>query len=678
MTPGGTSRRAPFGTTHLALIGVVVVLGACAQSSGGNSGGFGGFSGGLGGASGLGGATAGGSGGSASFDAGGTFDASADGAQASGGSSGAGQGGVSGTGGTPGCTLSLTPVTPPSFDAFEAFPGAFARVAASARGARSTPVVWAWTVNLENPAGIIATTAVDGTAGAIVAFPVQAEGRYLIAARVVGEPACGTASQIATARQSIFVLRTSAGGFPTQDKQIGLAALDPQPTTLTIQLNPGVDASVAPLRADGDGSSLASYVRVSLPASSLSIEGDTLRGPLRALLSPQMSYDLLVIPDEDYAPNLLSGTPASWPQPLQLDRGVPVTATMRVAGGGAVVDARMILRRGTLPSTVGASDAGGAMALWARAGTLAVFVAPPAGSGLARATVGANGDAGLVLDPATAALDLQLTWDAVTTAPLSVEVHAPDGATRVAGAQVRVRSHAAAAAVATLVARADRGAPVTLRASGAIDVDAVTDASGVATFPSLPLGDLDVTVVPAVDGGASGGAVTAAITSAAVTVARGGLTRVVTLARKVALTGSLLPAADSAGARVTAIDKSITAAGAVVTATVAGDGTYALSVDPARAYELLVDPAPAAARARAVLGTFMSGTGATAVGARTLPAGRLVVGTVIGAGGTISGARVQAFCPVWSSRCLDPTFSLADAVTRADGTFELRLPEPAQ
>jgi hypothetical protein len=30
-----------------------------------------------------------------------------------------------------------------------------------------------------------------------------------------------------------------------------------------------------------------------------------------------------------------------------------------------------------------------------------------------------------------------------------------------------------------------------------------------------------------------------------------------------------------------------------------------------------------------------------------------------------------------STKCPDPTFPLADAISRADGTFQLLLPEPA-
>jgi hypothetical protein len=225
-----------------------------------------------------------------------------------------------------------------------------------------------------------------------------------------------------------------------------------------------------------------------------------------------------------------------------------------------------------------------------------------------------------------------------------------------------------------VVARPAGGAAVTLRASGSVDVEAVTDASGVAAFGSLPVGDLTLTIIPAAGGG--GGAPTAAITSATVTLPPAGLARTVALTAKVMLTGMLLPVSAAAGARVTAVDRSVTAASTVATATVDASGKYSLLVDPLRGYQLFVDPAPGVPRARSVLGVVTSSSAATTLPTQTLPAGHLVQGTVTANGTGVPSARVQAFCPVWSQRCSDPTFSLADAVTDRDGRFELRVPDP--
>jgi hypothetical protein len=203
----------------------------------------------------------------------------------------------------------------------------------------------------------------------------------------------------------------------------------------------------------------------------------------------------------------------------------------------------------------------------------------------------------------------------------------------------------------------------------------VSDASGMAVFAALPVGDLVLTVIPAEVSG--GGVPDGAITSAMLTLPRAGLTTSLSLADRVTLSGTLAPAADAAGARVTAVDQSLTAAGTVAIATAGSDGTFSLLVAPTRTYQLFIDPAPGVPRARAVLGAVTAGAGGTTIPTRNLPAGRLVRGAVTSnSGQAIPGARIQAFCPVWSARCADPNFSLADVTSGADGSFELRVPEP--
>ena len=619
---------------------------------------------GLGGSTGLGGSSGtGGSGASTdggATDAGVPHDASADGAPV---------GGVGGSSG--GCSISVTPESAPTLDTLEAYPGAHARFSASVLGARNPPVTLGWTVKLTGQPGTIPTAAQDARA-ARVEFPVESEGHYQIAVQALGEPTCPTPTIFAIAQRAVFVLRTSTDSSPVQDKSIALAGIETV-TTTGIQLDPGMDQNIAPTRA-ADGTALASYVRVTQPASNLRIEGDTTRSALLARVLPLSSYDLLIVPNEAYAPALFTGLPRSWPPGLPVDQGTPVTAVLHDGAGNLLVGARMILRSGLLPSTVGTSDAHGAMTLRARAGTWAAFIVPPDASGLPQVSLGTGGDPGIVLPESAESLDLQVSWDAVDAAPLSVEVRDIDGIALVAGARVRVTSLAAAAPVATVVARPALGATVTLRASGSVDVEAVTDASGVAAFGSLPVGGLQLTVIPAAVAG--GGAPTAAITSATVTLPPGGLVQTVALTQKVIMTGLLLPVPDSVGARVTAVDRSLTAAGTVATATVDAFGSYSLLVDPGRGYQLFVDPAPGVPRARSVLGVFISGSGTTTLRTQILPVGHLVQGTVMANGAAVPAARVQAFCPVWSQRCSDPTFSLADAVTDRDGRFELRVPDP--
>jgi hypothetical protein len=672
--------RALF-TAALLLAVVATTLAGCASSS--SAGGVGGSNGtGGNGASGLGGfqGAAGGSGTGAHQDAGADAGVAGGGGGATStgtGGSSSGQGGASGTGGAQGgCVVTAAMVSPPDPAQLEVYPHARARVSASARGVARPPATFVWTVSsVGQTIDPVTTTALDA-AQSVIEFPVEKEGSYKVNVRVANEPACGQAILDPVAQRAVFVVRVTGNGIPPQDKQINLHGSVAQDMGMLI-VDPGTPFNVAP--QDADSNLLATFVRVSPPSSDLKVEGDTFHGPLPTSLISSTVYDVLIIPSVALAPVLLSGTPDGLRlQSQRIDAGIPIHFTVRDGASRPLAGVRAILRRGALPSTVGTSDASGAMTLLARPGTLAASFVPPVASGLSLASVGVGGAAGIVLDQA-GALDVQMTWDGTTTAPLTLTVNAPDGTTRVAGAQVRVTSLAAPAPGGTLVARVGTGPASTLRAVGLTDVEATTDASGVATFPALATGMLSATVVPPATMDATGATIgSVAVSTFPVTLAGAGLMRTLTLARKVSLSGLLLPVADTAGATVTAVDGSINAPGRVVTTTVGADGRYTLVVDPARTYQLSIDTVSSTAVARADLGMVTAGTVDGSVADRTLPVAHPVAGMVtIGlAGGALAGAHLQLFCPAWSAQCANPSFVLADVVTDAQGGFRLRLPEP--
>jgi len=581
--------------------------------------------------------------------------------------------------GSVGCRLSIAPIAPPSYTGIEAGPGAHMRVQGAVSGAFTSPITWQWTVNSESSSAPIVTTPID-TTGALVEFPIEVVGRYQIVAQLAGQPACHASQVIDTVAPGpmTYVLRATATGFPIQDQRITLSPTDPQQVS-SWQLQAGVAANLSPQRADLSGGSLASYIRISDPVSTLSIDGDSTKGPVMAPLLPSLSYDVLIVPSEPYAPDLIHGTPGQWPQPLQLDQGVMVTATTRDGGGKAVVGAHLVLRRQSLPmslpSTVGVSDANGAATLWARAGTLTAFIEPPAGSGLPSAAVGAGSNPGIVLNPGVGSLDLAMTWDPVTSTDLSIHVLAPGGAPVGAGARVRATSQAQPARVGQLLVHPAGGSPVTLPAIGNTDVEVLTDANSTAAFAALPLGAYVVTVVPAATSAAPT-ARTPAITTTTLTLTSAVRSSDVMLSGKSTLNGTLLPISDSPGTQVTAIDRSATAPGTAVSATVGTDGKYQLFIDPGRNYELLAQPPAGVLRGRVILASSVSEVTPT-LPTVTLPIVHPASGTILGANGAgAGGVLMQVFCPSTSTKCLDATFPLAETLTRADGSFLLLLPDP--
>ncbi len=532
-------------------------------------------------------------------------------------------------------------------------------------------------------AGTITPTAIDGP-GAIVEFPVVFAARYLVTATITNRPGCGSGTLPVIAANPgpmQYLLRATAAGFPVQDTPFPLGATDPQ-VPAALVLNKGTNTLLFPQRNDMNGGPLASYLRITDPGSGVSVDADTTRGAAMVQLIPTLSYDLLIVPTEPYAPIQLTGLPSSWLFSLQpLDPGVPINATTVDAGGNPVGEARMVLRRGSVPSTVGVSDSSGAATIWARASTSAMSmnIVPPIGSGLPSAAVGQGSDPtvdpGIMIALGVTSASVSMKWDRVSTAPLTVHVLAPGGTATGAGARVRATARTAPGPVGTLTVQPAGGMPILLHPTGTTDVEIVTDTTGTAVFTALSLGAYTITVIPASNGSAPT-ASSLAITTAPVTLAAGGLTSSVMLSMKSTLSGMLLPLSDSPGTQIIAIDRGVISSGTVVSSTVAADGRYQLLVDPGRSYELLAQPPSTSARGRAVLALSVSDA-TPALATATLPVGHAVHGTVAAAlGGSLAGTLVQAFCPMTSPRCLDGTLPLAETVARFDGTFDLILPDP--
>jgi hypothetical protein len=572
-----------------------------------------------------------------------------------------------GVGGSGGCLITMQAVPPASLDDIQPGPTTRVRVHGTVTGSVTSSPVWDWAV-LDQSIPVILTP-VTGSAGTTIEFPVVAAGTYQITASIRGEPACRTVMYFSTVPPG-FILRATADGLPVQEKRITLAT-DPQPM-IDWPLDSGSPFPFLPQRAD-TGGPLAAYLRITDPQSQSSIDGNT--GYAIYLVATTI-YDLLVIPSEPYAPVLTSGKPGVLAA-LHVDRGVHVTARA-FAGNTPLAGAKLVLHNGSLPSTLATSDANGAMDLWARSGTHVAYLVPPASSGLPRAAVGTGTDPGIVLAAGASSLDLQMTWNAVTQAALTLNVRAPDGTSPVALARVQVTAAAAApASVGTLVVGIASGAPVSLPARGAADGEVLTSATGAAVFPSLPVGAYNVTIFPP-DSSSSLSSSRPAITTTTVTLASGGLTRNVTLTTKVALNGKLNPVPLTLDTLITAaVDPSAASPGTVATALVAADGSYQLLVDPGRSYQLLAEPAFGVALGRALLTKVIPLSGTTTLPAQTLPVVHSVHGTVSVTPDRVwmPGALIQAFCSTASAKC-DPTFPLAEAITASDGSFDLLLPDP--
>jgi hypothetical protein len=189
-------------------------------------------------------------------------------------------------------------------------------------------------------------------------------------------------------------------------------------------------------------------------------------------------------------------------------------------------------------------------------------------------------------------------------------------------------------------------------------------------LPNLPIGTYSVSVTPPAM------AAPAAVTMVSVSVPAAGVSQTLTLLPKVPLTGSLDPAAAAAGARVTALDRGVGLPVAPVVASANESGQFTLLVDPNRTYELVIDPPTGRGLGRTVMNPLAVGPIGIDAGALALAPGRPIAGTVTTGAVAVPNALIQVFCEPSAASCVDPTQSLAEAISRGDGSFDLVVPMP--
>lgn len=606
---------------------------------------------------------------------------SAPGGSGTGSGNGSGPAGMNPTGGQPGVSIppspgapagsagfscALRPVSSPSFQDLPAAPGAKLRVRVESS---TTGVRWAWGVVFDADRTVqIPIVPIDELA-TVVEFPVERPGFYLITATGLGCMATAPAfARDLKTRLAQFRLRATpppASGLPVQESAIQIVA--GTPVTQDLVLMRGDTVSFDPQDAAGM-SGVPSYVRVSQVGSDLAFEGYTgLPTPFQAILLPPAAYDVLVVPDRDFAPVLHTArTPAAINVlPRRLDPGTALAGQALDGAGMPVRNVRVVLRAGVLTSTVGESDASGAFAVRVREGQFgAVFSAPP-DSGLPDAHVAA--DPGLAVAQA-ARIDVR--WNAVAAARLELAIRSTDGMLPPEGTRVRVEIDPPLADAAAVVLRPEGGPAVMRTASGRLRVTQAVTATGGAIFPRLPRARYRVTIIPPDARSA------AAVTDATVDLSSGDPgARELRIGAKVKLRGDLAGPAE--GARITAFPVGTDLSRPPVTGTVGAAGAWELAVDPQRRYVLLAEPAAGTA-ARVFVGMVEVGATAAEAPRRTLPPALPVRGrvTVDASMPGVPGTVLQVYCAGAAADCPDRAIPLAETVTDALGRYELALPDP--
>jgi hypothetical protein len=576
---------------------------------------------------------------------------------------------------SPPCSVMITPVLPPRLLDLLAGDGQRLRVHAGATG-REAPAMptWKWSV-LHESAGNVAVTVVDGDPGTIelgLALPGRYDIRAEATATCVGTVSA-TAMLPAMRATMVRVRVTPPHGNVLPPQETRVEVLPGRVATKDIALAMGKSVSIEPVDGrPGSTMMLASYIRISSAGSAIRFEGYTGSSPFVAALDPLLRYDILVVPDGSAAPALFTSLlPSEFAtQTFSFDQGTPIDGkVLAAAGGGAPVeDARVLLRAGSLPSTLGRSSADGRFTLNARPGAFTALVVPPLDRGLPDAHL----PQGASIAVGAAPIDLTFQYRSLPSQRLDVQVTDASGAAPAMPVRVRVESEPGALDdVGTFTI----GSGQEVHATGSVRLEATTNAGGFASFPRAPTTRYHVTALPPL--GANGFAITEGTLDAS-----DANPHKLALAAAVPLTASLSPPALAAGLKVVAVDTS-PSPGEPLTTTVDTQGRFTLPASPGRMYRLYTEPAPDKRLPRLLLGLAKGGGGPLAL---TLPGTVAVLGRITNGLVAVPGAVIEVFCTGPTPDCLgdqagpnaDAARPVNETVTDADGRYQLYVPDPAQ
>jgi hypothetical protein len=706
----------------LALVTLAAVAAACSSAGdGGGSGGSGGsgISGGAPGGVGRGG-SGGSSGGSAGGSAGGGGSSTGGSGGGSGGSGVGGSGGFGGGGDAaadggvrdsnpaPGdaqanpCTVTITPLAPQRWANLAAAPGSKLRVGATASGFKvpSKPTFdWKVTYN-----GQIVATSVVGGDPAVVEFETGMVGQYHISVTVAGvTPAC-TDTEVAGAVPpnnlvAVYLIRAIA------PESRGLAPLEEElPVSVggmpskTLELRRGQEiivtamderaelpAYLVQLRSRDSTARLEGFIDASLPIR----RSFGFRAHLDVSMSNQR-YDLLVIPAPD--PGAGIRAPQLYPgllhheiqlQDYLMRPGTRVSGTISAAGVPLPL-ARVRLRDGLLPSTIGTTIGNGSYELRVRGGRLEVRrfevrVLPPPDSGLPEAQLPESAGVTIAEDAAEVPLDFQ--YGALPTSRLELTVNTPAGTP--VGKSVQVLLQSLEGELGNVGNFAFAGSTVT--GSGSVRLLRPTDGATVA-FERVPHARYRVTVAPPPDLPGELG-----ITSEEIDLRAAGATVAHTIALKARtmVQGRLTGMAPIVGLKVRASDAGEDGFGRTTIVNVGSDGLYTIAADIDRLYRVSLEPTADRSVPRIPLIPFRARVGAP-VNSQALPRILTVKGQALGEGQPpavgrqpLAGAVIQIYCQGNAPDCvaddspdISNTLPIDETVSDPDGNYDLRIPEP--
>ncbi len=560
---------------------------------------------------------------------------------------------------------------------------------------------WKVTYNGQN----VGTTVVGGDP-AVVEFETGMIGQYQISVAVAGvTPAC-TDTEVAGAVPpnnlvAVYLIRAiapessglapleeelpvSVGGMPSKTlelrrgQEIVVTALDERAE---------LPAYFVQLRSRDSTARLEGFIDASLPIR----RNFGFRARLDVSMSNQ-KYDLLVIPAPDTGAGIRP--PQLYPelshpdiqlQDYVMQPGTRVSGTISAAGV-PLPAARVRLRDGLLPSTIGTTTGNGGYELRVRGGRFEmrvrrfeVRVLPPPGTGLPEALLPES--AGVTIPEDLAELPLDFQYGALPTSRLELTVNTPAGSP--VGKSVEVLLQSLEGELGNVGNFAFAGTTVT--GSGSVRLLHPTTGATV-VFERVPRARYRVTVAPPADLPGELG-----ITSEEIDLRAAGTTvaRAIALKARTMVQGRLTGTAPIVGLRVRASDAGEDGFRRTTIVNVGSDGLYTIPADIDRLYRVSLEPTADRSVPRIPLIPFRARAGAP-VNSQALPRILTVKGQALGEGQAaavgrqpLAGAVIQIYCQGNAPECvadespdISNTLPIDETVSGPDGNYDLRIPEP--
>jgi hypothetical protein len=403
------------------------------------------------------------------------------------------------------CNIQFRPLSAPALTNLSAGPGRTVTVQAERSSPDSTSTDWTWTVSHN---GTRTELLPDPNDPSIVTLPLPNEGRYELSAQVDSCHATTTISAVAADKRTAYywlrVLPPEGSPFVPHEQGVGIRADIVEQNAFellsgyTVPIDPRVPNALEL------ASAIPSYLRLSAPGSSFLQEGrTTAKGATTFRVSPLRQYNLMIIPDNGWAPQrfdglMLSGaTVPSFSKPnnpdFELSQGTEIRVRLRDAGF-AVVGARVLFRAGALPSTLGASDEGGNTRIYVAGDGNRSFgaqvIAPP-GKGLPDLALDAS--SGLRLPaPRNVAETMTIDWAPMPRGKIEIAIVSEKSGLPIRDAQVVAQFSAPLANAGTIVLN---GGP-TVALSGRIKLQATSDGNGKVLLDAIPRTQYTLTVTP--------------------------------------------------------------------------------------------------------------------------------------------------------------------------------------